>query len=257
MPFRSALVLLAAPVLALSAAGVAMAGQDRYGPPMRPEPDAAEAAAPATYLSWPGKVAVAAPSAPATVAQAAPARARAQPRAQDQEPLPPALAAMRAPQRPLPASIYAPAAPSPQLRPAVQAAASPMLRPAEAPAAYRDPPPKPAPVRTAAVAVRPHPAPAPAAAQPSAPAPTAVAASADQGGMPAHFYSVQREFGLKPDPIPLPNQFFADGSTGDLAGPPPPPPPHLIPGQSASSAANVQRAQSAADMADPDAPPSN
>ncbi|QUD86098.1 hypothetical protein [Phenylobacterium montanum] len=214
MPVRPVIALLVAPVLALSAAGGALAGQDRYGPSMRPESGADQAPAPTTYLTWPGKAPVA-------------ARPAAEP-------------------RPLPSSIYAPP-------PALG------LRPAESPSAYA--PQKPAPVRTASAALHPRPAPvakpAPPPAQPAAPVQPTPAAVAANSAMPAHFYSVQREFGLKPDPIPLPNQFFADGSSNDLAGPPPPPPPHLIPGQSASSAANVQRAQMAADMAEGDAPPSN
>ena len=42
------------------------------------------------------------------------------------------------------------------------------------------------------------------------------------GGVPAHFYSTVREFGLKPDPdpAPLPAQFFTDQSGADLAAPP-------------------------------------
>jgi hypothetical protein len=50
---------------------------------------------------------------------------------------------------------------------------------------------------------------------------------------------VHREFGLSPDPIPLPRQFFAGGSP-DLAAPPPPLDPHPVPGtQAATSPANT------------------
>jgi hypothetical protein len=65
--------------------------------------------------------------------------------------------------------------------------------------------------------------------------PTAASATAQ----PPRRYSVAREFGLTPDPIPLPQQFFADGSP-DLAAPPPPLPPKPVPGtQAATSAANT------------------
>jgi len=55
-----------------------------------------------------------------------------------------------------------------------------------------------------------------------------------------HFYSVHREFGLTPDPIPLPRQFFADSAGADLAAPPPPLDPHPVPGtQAATSPLNT------------------
>jgi hypothetical protein len=73
----------------------------------------------------------------------------------------------------------------------------------------------------------------------------AVSAAAPQAQVQAqtsqapHFYSVHREFGLNPDPIPLPRQFFSDGS-GDLSAPPPPPAPHPFAGsQAANSPANT------------------
>jgi len=57
---------------------------------------------------------------------------------------------------------------------------------------------------------------------------------------PPRFYSVHREFGLKPDPIPLPQQFFAAGGAADLAAPPPPLDPHPVPGtQAATSPLNT------------------
>lgn len=66
--------------------------------------------------------------------------------------------------------------------------------------------------------------------------PTAAQTTANQ---PPRFYSVHREFGLKPDPIPLPQQFFAD-SAADLAAPPPPLAPHPVPGtQAATSPLNT------------------
>lgn len=63
---------------------------------------------------------------------------------------------------------------------------------------------------------------------PAAPASAAAQAQASQfpgaqAWPAAHYYSVDRQFGLKPDPIPLPKQFFA-GTDVDMAQPPPPPP---------------------------------
>ncbi len=59
--------------------------------------------------------------------------------------------------------------------------------------------------------------PAPAARQPSAaaPAPVQVAQGQTEGG--ARHYSVHRDYGIAPDPIPLPPQFF--GATADLSQP--------------------------------------
>ena len=91
--------------------------------------------------------------------------------------------------------------------------------------AYPSPSPRPAPA--------PWTAPSPAIAPPK-PASTAPAAA----NQAPRFYSVHREFGLKPDPIPLPQQFFAAGA--DLAAPPPPLDPHPVPGtQAASSPLNT------------------
>jgi len=64
--------------------------------------------------------------------------------------------------------------------------------------------------------------------------PAAAAPQMAAAGTPAHFYSVHRQFGLSPDPIPLPPQFFADGAV-DLAAPPPPLPPHAVPGSQAAT----------------------
>lgn len=59
-------------------------------------------------------------------------------------------------------------------------------------------------------------------------------------GQAPRFYSVHREFGLKPDPIPLPPQFFASSAGADLAAPPPPLDPHPVPGtQAATSPLNT------------------
>jgi hypothetical protein len=70
-------------------------------------------------------------------------------------------------------------------------------------------------------------------------------------GLPPHFYSTAREFGLKPDPdqVPLSPQFFSGGSSADLAAPPPPLDPRAVPGSqtvgstaSANTPANRARA---------------
>ena len=68
----------------------------------------------------------------------------------------------------------------------------------------------------------------------------APAASSAGDNQPPRYYSVHREFGLTPDPIPLPAQFFADAASADLAAPPPPLPPRPVPGtQAATSPANT------------------
>jgi hypothetical protein len=66
------------------------------------------------------------------------------------------------------------------------------------------------------------------------------AADSAHSSQPPRFYSVHREFGLTPDPIPLPQQFFADSAATDMAAPPPPLAPHPVPGsQAANAAANT------------------
>ncbi len=98
----------------------------------------------------------------------------------------------------------------------VQRPAQPQLQPVppRRPATLPDNIYAPAPPRMVAAAQLP--APAPRAAAP-------VAASPEDGYQPTHFYSVHRQYGQAPDPIPLSAQFFAS-STPDLAQPPPPAP---------------------------------
>ena len=67
--------------------------------------------------------------------------------------------------------------------------------------------PQPAPIRQAQ-------------AQPSRPAMTQANSPSDGDYQPPHFYSLYRQYGQTPDPIPLGPQFFA-ASTPDLAQPPP------------------------------------
>ena len=154
--------------------------------------------------------------------------------------------------------------PAPDLGPAPDLAPTPA--PAPPPAEPAPPPaPPPAPV-VAPVSLAPAPTPPIARAAPPTPAPTpqvAPAAPAAQAsaparpwnatgaGLPAHIYSVAREFGLRPDPdpAPLPPQFFADQPGSDLAAPPPPLNPRAVPGSqtinstaSANTPANRARA---------------
>jgi hypothetical protein len=59
--------------------------------------------------------------------------------------------------------------------------------------------------------------------QPAQPRTVVQAANDTSDYQPTHFYSLHRQYGQTPDPIPLDAQFFA-GSSPDLAQPPPPVP---------------------------------
>ncbi len=187
---------------------------------------------------------------------------------------------LRAPARqaPLPQSIYA----EPQ-----QAAPPPMRAPApQAMAAAPDPdfqgpyPPatkepwrrllgSTAPAEGRGVAVplpaaeAQPPAAAPAATKPAKPAKAAEAPAAPErlaaappgfrtpsSTSSSRFYSVHRQFGVAPDPIKMPQQFFLDGSP-DLSEPPPPPVRRIAPSPGKSTAA--QRAAQARSQESPDA----
>jgi hypothetical protein len=150
--------------------------------------------------------------------------------------------------------------PEPDSAPAPDMAPTPPPAP---PPAQPAPPPAPVvapvslpPAATPPIARAAPPTPAPTPPTPQA-APTAQASAparpwnATGAGLPAHIYSVAREFGLKPDPdpAPLPPQFFADQPGSDLAAPPPPLNPHAVPGSqtinstaSANTPANRARA---------------
>jgi hypothetical protein len=93
-------------------------------------------------------------------------------------------------------------------------------------------------------------APAPAAARPAAPAAFQTVSAANTGS-PTRFYSVHRQFGVQPDHITMPKQFFLDGSP-DLSEPPPPP-LRRIPPTSGQSTAQIRAAQ-ARSQESPDAP---
>jgi hypothetical protein len=64
-----------------------------------------------------------------------------------------------------------------------------------------------------------------------------------------HFYSVHRQFGVQPDRISVPQQFFLDG-TPDLSEPPPPPVRRIAPSPGKSTA--TQRAAQARSQENPD-----
>jgi Meckel syndrome type 1 protein len=218
MPRAASLAAITFALVAAPAAGVwAATVEDRYGPPPPADLSAQVAAAPTVgWLSWSGK----------TPAEA-PARASVR---STFEPAPrPAVsawtpAAQHSPDRvataALPTSLYSPAP-----RPMAESSA----RQAPAP---RDAESRAAEARAAA------PAPWTSMARASTAAAPQTSAQA-QAGLRPHFYSVARQYGVTPDPIPLPKQFFSDGST-DLAAPPPPPAPHPFAGsQAANSPANT------------------
>ncbi|HEY5411679.1 MAG TPA: hypothetical protein VIJ94_13235 [Caulobacteraceae bacterium] len=120
----------------------------------------------------------------------------------ERTPAPVRVQAIAEPQRRIwnPAPISAPPAPS----------AAPVRQAALPTSIYAPPPPAAAPVL-----VRPAPVQQARAAQM-----TAAASPSDGDYQPPHFYSLYREYGQKPDPIPLNSQFFA-AATPDLAQPPP------------------------------------
>jgi hypothetical protein len=200
-----AAILAIVTTLAVSAIGAwanAATTEDRYGPP----PPVADAAAPTAgpvsgWLSWSNKT-----PPPAPVRQAFTAATLSD----DQVPAPIAERAPR-PDRlataALPTSLYG-SYPSLATR---EVAPLPRANDDAAPPS----PPSWSPTRQAA----------------ATPSPA-------RPGLPAHFYSVQREFGLTPDPIPLPQQFF-EGSADLSAAPPPLPPRPLTGSQAATSPANT------------------
>jgi hypothetical protein len=136
-----------------------------------------------------------------------------------------------------------------------QAAAAPSSAAVPMPAALPAPPPRrtaradlptslyaasPARTQAAAAPLR-QASPAPAPRQASAPSSwRSQSRYATADGAAPRRYSVAREFGVKPDPTPLPQQFF--GPSVDLADPPPLPPPKQVTGQNTNTAANQARA---------------
>jgi hypothetical protein len=201
--------------IAASATGCALAlasaasAQDRYGPTPGAYGVAASAAAAtplrARFLSWTGKaVSAAAPAPAAAPAQAVwQGRLSAAPVAGGRS-----LAAYRAAPvgqqgwRPVP--LRSAAAPGPQPTPALAGAPQPQTLAARPlPTSIYAPPAQGAATGVAAM-----------------PAPryrTAANSGADDR---VRFYSVHRQYGLQPDPPPIPPQFF--GATADLSDPPGP-----------------------------------
>jgi hypothetical protein len=232
-----ALILLVsvAGAAALSASAV-RAQSDRYGPDQTA--DQRVATLDRSYLAWPGKQAP--DSDVGSAQQAEPA----------EQPAPPPPEAPVAAQPPPPPAEDAGA-------PAV--ASLPAVLPAPEPEAT---PPAPQPVAAAQPAALPAAQPTPAAAaqaaQSSGPAAQQTAEDAGRARLPPHIYSVAREYGLTPDPIPLPTQFFADQQNPDLATPPGPLPPRPVPGaQTVSNPSSINtpsnRARAIAqDTPDPD-----
>jgi hypothetical protein len=203
------LTALAAPTAGVWAATV----EDRYGPPPKALDPVAPAVAPpvAGWLNWAHKT---------------PAEAPAQSSVRSTfEPLPrPAVSAWTPPAQTAPDHVASAALPTSLYSPA------PPTRPMTANPAPQTAEPGSAEARAAAPAPWTSMGRAASAASPQAQAQTSQA---------PHYYSVHREFGLNPDPIPLPKQFFSDGSS-DLSAPPPPPAPHPFAGsQAANSAANT------------------
>ncbi|MHB8286291.1 MAG: hypothetical protein ACYDD1_16680 [Caulobacteraceae bacterium] len=226
----------------LALAGLASAAHaqvaDRYGPAAASSYDAPAAAAlagaPVRMLSWPGKTTLAtamttseAPAAPTLrPAFTVPRSTSPQPR-----PLQVASAAI-APSQPSYAARYVPPAdeapaPSPhyglvQAVPAAPAQAARATAPAPraAPSIYDDALARPDTARAQTAAASSTPA-APIAADPDHPgwAPPRRPWS-QTGDTGVRFYSLHRQYGVKPDPAPIPPQFFAaTADLGDPAGP--------------------------------------
>lgn len=135
-------------------------------------------------LSWPGKVEPPRPRAPIQTASAPPPMTLRAQKYWDPAPRAPQAQIQQPQPAAMPANIYSPAPPR-------------LMASAQLPLAA-----------------------------PQAAAPRAVpraAASSEDDYQPTHFYSLHRQYGQEPDPIPLSPQFFAS-STPDLAQPPPPVP---------------------------------
>jgi hypothetical protein len=123
--------------------------------------------------------------------------------------------------------------------------------PAQTPVQTPAPIPTPAPLYASNLPSSIYAPPPPADAPKPSPSPSLTAASvqpmvAPGEGAPPRFYSVAREYGVKPDPITLSPQFLADAGATDLAEPPPLPPPHTNSAQTANMSATAAAIQSRA-----------
>jgi hypothetical protein len=230
---RARIFLASVAGVAALSASAARAQSDRYGPDQ--SADLRVATLSGGYLAWPGKQAPVSDGGASSQSEPA-----------EQPAPPPPEAPMPAPPPPPPAAdADAPAV-----------ASLPAVLPAPEPDA---PAPAPQPVAVAQPAAQP--APSAGSAQAAHASPSAAQQSAENAGhsrLPPHIYSVAREYGLTPDPIPLPSQFFADQPAPDLASPPGPLPPRPVPGsQTVTNPSNINtpsnRARAIAqDTPDPD-----
>jgi hypothetical protein len=246
-------VMMMAAAVQLAAVAASHA-QDRYGPASPAAVQAAEAAPAATparphFLSWPGKAAPTNAAGAAPVAGAAPAQA-AKPQNALANPgyktlssyraIPARADSARAPLHPLyahtsfaPTKIPSPAAAAPVLAGTPQAAPTSIYAPA---------PPRQA-ATAASAAVSPSAQAAPQAAAQAAPPAAARAVAGDQK---VRFYSLHRQYGLQPDPAPIPPQFFS--TSADLAEPPGPiPTQRLTSGSGASTTTRTIRGSDSSD----------
>jgi hypothetical protein len=227
--------------VALASAGFAQA-QDRYGPSAGDAASAPVAGAPARphFLSWPGKAAAPAPQ-PSAPVQAPPAAApaamgqpayrtlatyRAAPVSPNQGAGPNAYGGWR-PVYPAQAQAQ-PQAPILAGRPQVQSQPAPT-------SIYAPAPPRPAAVQSAPL-------------QTAQTAPPRAPANPGQGDDHVRFYSLHRQYGLQPDPAPIPPQFFSN--TADLSEPPGPiPAQRLVSGAASGAPTRVVQTTGGSDSA--------
>jgi hypothetical protein len=222
-----------AAVVFLAGMGIAHA-QDRYGPAAGDQVSA-PAATPqrAHFLSWPGKAAAPAPaaSAPVPIQQAPIPQApggMAPPAYRTQASYRPAPASANGGWRPVyPSQASATQGPAPTLAGQPQAVPTSIYAPA---------PPRPVtavqstPLKTA---------------QATPPRPPANPAQGDER---VHFYSLHRQYGLQPDPAPIPPQFFAN--TADMSEPPGPiPAQRLVSGGASGAPTRVVQTAGGSDSA--------
>jgi hypothetical protein len=165
-------------------------------------------------LSWPGKTAAPGVSEPMQApAYAYTAAAYGPSPAYPTTARPAPAYSARVSERPAPqAHVYGPPPVRPWYEPA-DAGDAPSARAPAAPTSIYDPPAAPGGASTSASRT-----PSPAAAV----SPPARAATAANDGETARFYSLHRQYGLTPDPDPIPPQFFTQ--TADLGDPPGPSP---------------------------------